>query len=195
LNLYLIFLSVYAVVLIAAGLLISRRVKKAADFFVAGRTLGPGLLATTFLAANIGAGSTVGASGLGYRYGLSAWWWVGSAAIGSFILATTVGPKIWALAEKYQLHTVGDYLDRRYHRGVRGTIAVLLWLGTLAILVSSGRSGGDYVFRRRRLAHCRLRELDSTGGAAGRAAAGYSLCPRHPGRVAGGGRADFLPLQ
>jgi SSS family solute:Na+ symporter len=136
LNLYLIFLLAYAVLLIVVGLLVSRRVKKAADFFVAGRTLGPGLLATTFLAANIGAGSTVGASGLGYRFGLSAWWWVGSAAIGSFILAATVGPKIWALAEKYQLDTVGDYLDRRYSRAIRATVAVLLWLGTLAILAA-----------------------------------------------------------
>jgi len=136
LNLYLIVLLAYAVLLIVLGLLISRRVKKAADFFVAGRTLGPGLLATTFLAANIGAGSTVGASGLGYRFGLSAWWWVGSAAIGSFILAATVGPKIWVIAEKYQLNTVGDYLDRRYSRAVRATVAVILWLGTLAILAA-----------------------------------------------------------
>lgn len=135
-NLYLIFLFAYAVLLIVVGLLVSRRVKKAADFFVAGRTLGPGLLATTFLAANIGAGSTVGASGLGYRFGLSAWWWVGSAAIGSFILAATVGPKIWVIAEKYQFDTVGDYLDRRYSRAVRATVAVLLWLGTLAILAA-----------------------------------------------------------
>jgi len=35
-------------------------VKTAADFFVAGRRLGPGLLFSTMLAANIGAGSTVG---------------------------------------------------------------------------------------------------------------------------------------
>ena len=39
------------------------------------------------LAANIGAGSTVGATGLGYRDGISAWWWVGSAAIGSLVLS------------------------------------------------------------------------------------------------------------
>ena len=133
-NLQLTALIVYSVLLVGVGMLVSRRVRKADDFLVAGRTLGPGLIATTFLAANIGAGSTVGATGLGYAFGLSAWWWVGCAAIGSFILANTVGPKIWTLAAKNGWRTVGDFLDYRYNRSVRGTIAALLWIGTLMIL-------------------------------------------------------------
>src|SRR5262245_53582331 len=127
-------LIAYSALFIAFGLFISRRVKKADDFLVAGRSLGPGLLATTFLAANIGAGSTVGATGLGYIYGFGAWWWVGCAGIGSLILANTVGPKIWDLAARNGWRTVGDFLDHRYNRSVRGLIAVLLWLGTLMIL-------------------------------------------------------------
>jgi solute:Na+ symporter, SSS family len=127
-------LILYAALFVGFGLVVSRRVKKADDFLVAGRSLGPGLLATTFLAANIGAGSTVGATGLGYVYGFGAWWWVGCAGIGSFILANTVGPKIWNLATKYHWRTVGDFLDYRYNRSVRGLIAVLLWCGTLMIL-------------------------------------------------------------
>jgi len=127
-------LIAYSVLLVAFGLLISRRVKKADDFLVAGRTLGSGLLATTFLAANIGAGSTVGATGLGYIYGFGAWWWVGCAGIGSLILANTVGPRIWTLAARHGWRTVGDFLDYRYSRSVRGLIAGLLWLGTLMIL-------------------------------------------------------------
>jgi SSS family solute:Na+ symporter len=127
-------LIAYSALFIGFGLFMSRRVKKADDFLVAGRSLGPGLLGTTFLAANIGAGSTVGATGLGYVYGLGAWWWVGCAGIGSLILANTVGPRIWTLAAKYGWRTVGDFLDYRYNRTVRGLIAVLLWLGTLTIL-------------------------------------------------------------
>jgi SSS family solute:Na+ symporter len=127
-------LIVYSVLFIGVGLLISRRVRKADDFLVAGRRLGPGLIGTTFLAANIGAGSTVGATGLGYAFGLSAWWWVGCAGIGSFVLANTVGPKIWALAARNGWRTVGDFLDHRYNRSVRGLVAVLLWIGTLMIL-------------------------------------------------------------
>ncbi len=100
---------------------------------MAGRSLGPGLLFATILAANIGAGSTVGAAGLGYRDGLSGWWWVGSAGIGTLILAFTVGPRIWRLAREHDLLTAGDYLEWRYGPSVRAIMAVLLWFVTLAI--------------------------------------------------------------
>ena len=133
-SLYLIALAVYSLLMIALGAMASRRVKGSSDFFVAGRRLGAGYLAATLIAANIGAGSTVGAAGLGYRDGLSAWWWVGSAGIGSLILALTLGPRLWAVAEKNNLFTVGDYLEHRYDSGVRNTAAIFLWAGSLVIL-------------------------------------------------------------
>ena len=133
-NIHLLLLIVYSVGLIALGLWIGRRVKGTGDFFVAGRSLGPGLIFATVLAANIGAGSTVGAAGLGYRDGLSAWWWVGSAGLGSIVLAIWVGPTIRRLAAEHNLQTVGDFLEWRYGPQVRATIAILLWIGTLMIL-------------------------------------------------------------
>ena len=133
-SVHLLLILVYSAILIGAGIVLSRRVRSAADFFVAGRGLGPGLLCATLLAANIGAGSTVGAAGLGYRDGLAAWWWVGSAGIGSVVLAWWVGPRIWRESVTWDLHTLGDYLDRRYSSTVSGLVAALLWLGTLAIL-------------------------------------------------------------
>jgi SSS family solute:Na+ symporter len=133
-NPYLLTLMGYSALLIAVGWIASRKVRNAGDFLVAGRRFGPGVIFATFLAANIGAGSTVGAAGLGYRFGLSAWWWVGSAGIGCLILSATVGPRLWGVAEARGLHTLGDYLDARYHRAVKAVIAVLLWLGTLSIL-------------------------------------------------------------
>jgi SSS family solute:Na+ symporter len=131
---HLALIALYSVLLVGAGLWLSRHVKTAADFFVAGRRLGPGLLFSTMLAANIGAGSTVGAAGLGYRDGIAAWWWVGSAGIGSLVLAFTVGPRIWRASSQLDLHTVGDFLDRRYSPLVSGSVSALLWVGTLAIL-------------------------------------------------------------
>ncbi len=124
----------YSIGLVALGLWIGRRVEGTGDFFVAGRRLGPLLIFATVLAANIGAGSTVGAAGLGYRDGLSAWWWVGSAGIGTLLLAFWIGPRIWRVARDNNLYTVGDYLELRYGASVRAIIAALLWFGTLAIL-------------------------------------------------------------
>src|ERR1051325_1326146 len=120
--------------MIALGVFVGRRVKTTDGFFVASRGLGPGLLFSTMLAANIGGGSTVGAAGLGYRDGLAAWWWVGSAAIGAAFPAFGAGPRLWRGGGRHDRGTVGDYLEPRYSRGVRGVVAGLLWLGTLAIL-------------------------------------------------------------
>jgi SSS family solute:Na+ symporter len=130
----LIILIIYAAIMMLMGAVVSRRVRASGDFFVAGRGLGAGLIFSTLLAANIGAGSTVGAAGLGYRDGLSAWWWVGSAGIGSVILALAVGPKIWQIAKEHNLYTVGDFLEYRYDKRVRGLTAILLWFGSLSIL-------------------------------------------------------------
>ena len=131
---YLLVLVAYAVGLVALGLFLSRRVTSAKDFFVAGRSLPPGLIFATFLAANIGAGSTVGATGRGFTQGLSAFWWVGSAGIGSLILAFFIGPRIYRIAKQYNLLTVGDYLEMRYDAKVRLFLGATLWLGCLFIL-------------------------------------------------------------
>jgi solute:Na+ symporter, SSS family len=133
-NLHLIVLSAYSLGLMVLGLWIGRRVRGVSDFFVAGRALGPGLIFSTMLAANIGAGSTVGATAIGYSAGLAAWWWVGSAAIGSIVLALWIGPAIRRVAAAHDLRTVGDYLEFRYSAGVRGLISALLWTGSLFIL-------------------------------------------------------------
>ncbi len=130
----LVVLIVYSIVLLALGLWIGRRVETTDTFFVAGRKLGPVLLFSTVLAANIGAGSTVGAAGLGYSHGLRGFWWVGSAGIGTLLLALWIGPRIWRLAREHEFYTVGDFLEYRYGKEVRATVAVLLWFGTLAIL-------------------------------------------------------------
>ena len=131
---YLVVILIYALVLMGIGLWLGRRVQSANDFFVAGRKLGPTLIFSTMLAANIGAGSTVAAAGLGYANGVSAWWWVGSAAIGSLVLAFWIGPRMRQLAERHQFQTLGDYLDFRFGKGVRGTITVLMLFGTLSLL-------------------------------------------------------------
>lgn len=133
-NPYLWVLILYSASLLLIGFFTSRQVKQANDFFVASRKLGTGLLFATLLAANIGAGSTIGAAGLGYQHGLSAVWWVGSAGLGSLVLALTLAPRLWKIAAAHNLLTVGDYLEYRYDRRVRRLIAGILWLGALAIL-------------------------------------------------------------
>ena len=136
-------LLLYALALIGVGIWAGRRVRGTSDFFVAGRSLGPGLLFATFLAANLGAGTTVGATGFAYRDGLAAWWWDGSAGIGSLVLAYWVGPRIWREAHRLGFLTVGDFLEHHFGRGVRALGAFIVWAGSFAILCGQLRGAGE----------------------------------------------------
>ena len=127
------FIIIYAVILIIIGALIGRKAKTASDFFIAGRNLNSGLLFTTLIAANLGAGSTVGVAALAYKFGVSAWWWIGSAGIGSIILAFIVGPRIWKISRKHNLFTLSDYLEMRYNKLFSGLISIMMAFGTLAL--------------------------------------------------------------
>jgi solute:Na+ symporter, SSS family len=133
-SLLLLLLVAYSLLMAAIGLWVGRRVRATGDFFIAGRSLGPALIFATFLAGNIGAGSTVGAASLAYRDGLSAWWWNASAGIGCLILAVSVGPRMWRESLTHGDLTVGDFLERRYGRDLRTIVALLVWIGTLSIL-------------------------------------------------------------
>jgi SSS family solute:Na+ symporter len=140
-TIHLILLIAYSAALTVGGLWISRYVRESGDFFVAGRSLSAPLLFATVLAANIGAGTTVGAAGLAYFQGVSAWWWNGSAALGSLGLAFWIGPRIWRLAAARGFYTIGDFLEYRYGMAVRGVVAALIWVGTLAILAAQLLAG------------------------------------------------------
>lgn len=127
-------LLLYCLLLLLVGAWASREVRRADEFFVAGRRLSPGLVFSTFFAANLGAGSTVGAAEFGYTSGLPAWWWVGSAGLGSLALALVVGPRLYRVAKRRGLFTLGDFLEARYGRATRLAAAAILLGGAPAIL-------------------------------------------------------------
>ncbi len=144
-SLHLALLVVYSVAVVGLGLWTTRLIRGSSDFFVAGRSLGPGLVFASMLAANIGSGATVGAAGLAYRDGLSAWWWSGSAGLASFALAFWVGPPLWRLAKEHGFYTTGDFLEFRYGSAVRGIVAVLVTFGCLWILAAQLMAGAAII--------------------------------------------------
>jgi solute:Na+ symporter, SSS family len=135
-NQHLILLLIYSAGLVALGLLVGRLVRSSGSFFVAGRGLSAVLVFATMLAANIGAGSTVGASSLGYQIGWGAWWWNGSAGLGTLVLAWWIGPRLWREASTRGFLTLGDYLEFRYSPAVRLVAALVLWSITVFVLAA-----------------------------------------------------------
>lgn len=101
----------YMATMIGIGLYAAKRkVKNSKDFLLAGRSLGPFMMAGTLAAAEIGGGSTVGVAAKAYGdWGLSAGWYVVCAGIGIF-LVSFVAPYL----RKSMATTVPEILGRRY---------------------------------------------------------------------------------
>jgi len=142
---HLVLLIVYSLAVVGLGLWSARLVRSSGDFFVAGRSLGAGLIFASMLAANIGSGATVGAAGLAYRDGVSAWWWSGSAGLASFVLAFAVGPRLWRLATDHGFYTTGDFLEFRYGPLVRGIVVALVCFGCFWILAAQLIAGAAII--------------------------------------------------
>lgn len=142
-SIHALLILVWCVAQVGIGLWIARRVRNSDDFFVAGRGLSSTALFATFLAANVGAGSTVGATAYAYDNGVAAWWWNGSAGIGTVILGLWVGPRLWRTAKAHNLFTAGDYLAHFYDDRVRALSTLAIWLGSFFIL--SGQLTGASV--------------------------------------------------
>lgn len=111
----LIIIFLYMVLTVVVGLVSSKRkqAKKAQqsndDFLMAGKSLGPLVLAGTLFAANTGGASTTGIATNVYSYGLSAAWYVIAAGIG-FVLVSFIAPYF----RKAQASTVPQIIGKRY---------------------------------------------------------------------------------
>ena len=128
---FLLYIAATLVLGFMAGRMARRR---PSDYFLGEKKLPWYVVGTSMVASDISSETFIANVGIAYQYGISAVWWVGSAALGSFILAFFIGPRIRRIAAAHDLHTVGDFLEWRFDRRVRGAISALLWLGSLAIL-------------------------------------------------------------
>ena len=105
---------------------------RSSEFFVAGRSLGPGLILASMLAANIGAGSTVGAAGLAYRTDSARG--VGRIrGLGSLVFAFLVAPRLWRIAKDHDFYTTAT-ISISLRPGSPGVATALIAVGALALL-------------------------------------------------------------
>lgn len=106
-----IIMAIYMVTMIGIGLYASNKhVKGAEDYLLAGRKLGPIMMAGTLAATEIGGGSSVGVAAKAYgSWGLSAGWYVVAAGIG-LILVSFIAP----LLRRAMATTVPEIIGRRF---------------------------------------------------------------------------------
>jgi len=122
-------LAGYFVVVIAAGLWWSRGRRKADDYYLAGRRLHWFVIGNALFAANISSEQFVGQAGRAWAEGLLVgnWQWIGAITLAVFAVLFV---PVYARA---RLHTIPEYLERRYGPDCRVFISVAN-LGVLAFV-------------------------------------------------------------
>ncbi len=114
---------VYLIAMLLIGWYSSKRIKSNADFMVAGRRLGPILMAGTLAATEIGGGSSLGVVQQGMQsHGISAAWYIITMGF-AFVILTFIAPKFRAATVK----TVPEYFRRRYGKS-SGLITALIMM-------------------------------------------------------------------
>ena len=114
---------IYMLFMLWIGWYSSKRVSSNTDFMVAGRRLGPFLMAGTLAATEIGGGSSLGVVQQGMQnHGLSSAWYIITMGI-AFVILTFLAPKFRAASVK----TVPEYFRRRYGKSA-GIITAIIML-------------------------------------------------------------------
>ena len=106
----------YLVLIVCVGMVFSRRVHDAGDYFLAGRSLTWGVIGLSIIGTNVSANGYVGASGGAYQLGIAQanFEWIG--AIPAMILASLLFiPLYWRAG----VYSIPEYLGRRYNKWVR----------------------------------------------------------------------------
>lgn len=92
------------------GIIASRKIKSADDYNVGGRSAGAGLVAGSIIGTIIGGAATVGTAQLGFKLGLTAWWFT----LGSGIALIIMGAFYAAPLRKSGLTTIAEFLVTSY---------------------------------------------------------------------------------
>lgn len=115
---------IYLLAMLFIGWYSSTKITSNTDFMVAGRRLGPFLMAGTLAATEIGGGSSLGVVENGMSgYGLSSAWYIITMGF-AFVILTFLAPKFRAATVK----TVPEYFRRRYGKSAGLITAIIMLL-------------------------------------------------------------------
>jgi len=123
---------IYLLVMLFIGWYSSKKISTNEDFMVAGRRLGPILMAGTLAATEIGGGSSLGVVEKAYGdWGMSAAWYVITMGI-TFTVLAIFGPKLRSSMVK----TVPEYFRRRYGKAPGAITAIVMLLPLVGLAAS-----------------------------------------------------------
>jgi len=140
--------SLFVVVMIAAGFWGMKKTKNINDFFIGSRSLGPWISALAYGTTYFSAVVYIGFAGkLGWAYGLNAVWiGIGNAVIGSFLAWMVLGRRTRRMTQNLDVVTMPEFLQERYQgKYFKMTAATVIFLFLLPYAASVFKGLG-YLF-------------------------------------------------
>ncbi len=132
-------IALYFIIMLAVGMASRRKVKRADDFFVAGRKSSSPFIVGSLLATIIGSSATLGMAGLGFKQGLTGAWWLLVGSIGLVFLGLFFAKRVRKLA----LYTLPELVEKQYGQRVALAASILIvvsWLGIIAAqIIGAGK--------------------------------------------------------
>ena len=128
-----VFVAFFAVV-IGVSLYKARREESTTDYFLAGRSLGFGLIGFSLIASNISTEHFVGMAGQGFgRVGLAVASYEWFAAVSLVIVGLFLLPRFL----RSGIYTIPEYLEYRFNAAARAIMAVSMMVMYVAVALSS----------------------------------------------------------
>ncbi|MDA9763928.1 hypothetical protein N9C83_01045, partial [Opitutales bacterium] len=127
----------YMVFCVVTGIWAMRRTHNASDFFIAGRGLGPIVIALALFSSTLSGFGFVGGPGLVYSIGVSSFWIVAVSSTGYALAFFLVAKRIRMIAEMRDCISLPDVVAARYKsQTVRLLIAITIVLGVMGYLAT-----------------------------------------------------------
>ena len=130
---HLVSLALTLLVTMLPGIIASRRIKSADDYNVGGRSAGVGLVAGSIIGTIVGGAATVGTAQLGFKLGLTAWWFTLGGGIALLIMALFYAKPLRASG----LTTVAEFLVTNYGKPAGWLATVSSCAGIFFSIVAS----------------------------------------------------------
>lgn len=132
-------IGLYLLVMLLVGVWFVKRIKNTDDYYVAGRTLGPVVLAATVCATIIGGSAMMGRAGIAYTTGFKAIATAVPYMLGMFIFSGFAG-RIQKVGEKYNIESIPSLFEFRFGKAAKVVLAAMVafaMVGTVAAQVTA----------------------------------------------------------
>ncbi|QGY38952.1 hypothetical protein GM415_01975 [Pseudodesulfovibrio cashew] len=124
-------LALYCALFIGMGVYEYIKRKDFREFVLAGRRSGAGVVSLSIVASCVGASATIGMTGLAFKVGTPAFWWLGSGAAGLLLLSAFLAAKV----RRANVYTLPDMAERFIAPPARKLMALIIipaWASILA---------------------------------------------------------------